>query len=175
MSMASRRIALTGFMGSGKTTVAAALAARLNCEMIDLDQFIELHEGRSIHSIINGDGEPRFREIESQALLEALDVEPAGVVALGGGTWTIAENRNQLKTKNCIIVWLDVPFEVCWRRIEKGNPRPLARDKAEAQKLYLNRVSDYSQASIRVVISEHQSADDVADQIIAALPKRNVE
>jgi shikimate kinase len=154
-------------MGSGKTTVATALALRLKCEMIDLDEFIETREGRSIHSIINDDGESRFRQIETEALLEVLDLESAGVIALGGGTWTIEENRLRLKTENCFVVWLDAPFELCWRRIEKSEGlRPLAADKEATRALFEHRQEVYELAHARVAVSDDSSVDSLVDAIV---------
>jgi shikimate kinase len=160
-------------MGSGKTTVAAALALRLNCEMIDLDSFIESRQGRSIHSIINGDGEPQFREIESQALSEALEAESARVIALGGGTWTIEANRLELKARNCFVVWLDAPFEICWRRIESSDVlRPLAIDQEVTCALFEHRQRVYKLADARVAVSDESSVDSLVDAIVSQRQRR---
>src|SRR3979409_228157 len=86
-----RRIVIVGFMGCGKTTVAKALAHRLHGDSIDLDSFIA--EGRSPAEIIEQDGEPAFRKIETEALRTVLAKKDAGVIALGGGAWTIEANR----------------------------------------------------------------------------------
>ena len=61
------QIVITGFMGSGKTTVAKALAQRLGYEFVDLDEAIQLAEGRPARQIIEADGESRFREIEHRS------------------------------------------------------------------------------------------------------------
>src|SRR5689334_1920355 len=87
------RIVITGFMGSGKNTVGRALAASLNCSFVDLDQQITKIEGRTANEIIRNDGEAVFRKIETQILRELLASGSTGVIALGGGTWTVAENR----------------------------------------------------------------------------------
>jgi shikimate kinase len=86
MTERTQPIIITGFMGAGKTSIASALARRLACAMIDLDQFIREREGRTPQAIIDEDGEQRFREIEAQALREALETDGARIIALGGGT-----------------------------------------------------------------------------------------
>jgi len=90
--MSSRRhIIITGFMGSGKTTIARALAHILGWEMLDLDHVIAEREGRTAREIIEQDGEESFREIETRIIREVLENSPMGVVALGGGAWTLRE------------------------------------------------------------------------------------
>ena len=92
--MSERLIVITGFMAAGKTSVARALAARLGCRMIDLDYLITERERRSVPAMIDDEGEARFREAESNALRVVLQMKRARIIALGGGTWTIAENRS---------------------------------------------------------------------------------
>ncbi len=169
MNKSSQRIILTGFMGAGKTTVATELARRLDCRVIDLDQFITAREGRSISDIIETDGEARFREIETLALQTALEENPVRVIALGGGTWTIEKNRALIKEHGCLSVWLDASFELCWQRIEReSNPRPLARDKESTQRLYQQRQPSYTLALLHLKVNE-KSPQMLATEIIKAL------
>jgi shikimate kinase len=166
MSERAQPIIIIGFMAAGKTTVAAALAERLGCGLIDLDQFIEGREGRSIRAIIDEDGEKAFREIESQALDDALKTNSPCVIALGGGAWTIERNRALINEHTRSTVWLDAPFDLCWRRIEDGiNIRPLARERAKAHKLYDERRPLYSQAGLRVKVDDSMSAQAIAKLI----------
>ncbi|HYX41486.1 MAG TPA: shikimate kinase, partial [Pyrinomonadaceae bacterium] len=145
MSAPQQPIIITGFMGAGKTTVALALAERLGCGMIDLDQFIEQREGRTIKLIIDEDGEARFRELESGALRDALEIDGAQIIALGGGTWTIERNRALIHEHHGHTIWLDAPFELCWQRIaSQDNSRPLARDKAQTYEFYKSRCTLYA-------------------------------
>src|SRR6267378_1753327 len=113
----NRRIVVLGFMGSGKTTVAHELARQLECEFIDLDSFITAREGRSPAEIISQDGEASFRKIETLALRDVLQDRDVHVIALGGGTWIVPANRTLIALHDCLSVWLDAPFELCWQRI----------------------------------------------------------
>ena len=159
-------IVITGFMGAGKTTVAAALAERIGWRAIDLDEFITEREGRTPQMIIDEEGEPRFREIETEALREALQTD-AGVIALGGGAWTIERNRALVAERTGRTIWLDAPFELCWERIESCvQTRPLARERGKAQRLYHERRKDYSQASRRLKVKDGMSARQVAEAIV---------
>ena len=145
------RIVITGFMGSGKTRVARELARRLNVEMADLDERITEREGRSPAQLINDEGEEAFRVIESDVLRELLAKDSARVIALGGGAWIQEVNRELIDQHGCVSVWLDVPFELCWARIEtSGEDRPLGRTKEQAQTLYDQRAPIYKLAKVRV-------------------------
>lgn len=164
--MPNRRIVIVGFMGCGKTTVARALAHQLVCELIDLDSFITEKRGRSPAEIIAEDGEAAFRRIETRLLHEALKNIDARVIALGGGAWTIAANRDLISQYDCLSVWLDVPFELCWDRIVASahTIRPMAPDRESAKRLYLSRRASYELADLRV-----QSGDDALLEISRAV------
>ena len=168
-----RKIVITGFMGSGKTSVARALADLLGCEMIDLDEAIAAAEGRSPGEIIAADGEPRFRELEQQALSKLLESPGDQVVALGGGAW-ISETNRQLVARQCAIsVWLDAPFNVCWKRIASASEqRPLAPNESAAFKLFSERTSCYELADLRVAVTEQKPPVEIATEIAEALAQR---
>lgn len=176
MNARSGRIVVTGFMAAGKTTVARALAARLGCASADTDELITAREGRSIRAIIDEDGEARFRQIETSTLRAVLDDNAARIIALGGGAWTLAENRSLIARYDCLTVWLDAPFELCWQRIaDADDARPLARDRTRARELYEARRASYELASHRVAVGEELSADDVAAEIVVIIERQSLE
>lgn len=159
--MGERRIVIVGFMGCGKTTVAEALARRFGCNMIDLDSFITEREGRSPAEIIQQESEPAFREIETRALRNVLETNDARVIALGGGAWTIHANRALVAEHNCLSVWLDLPFELCWQRITASRTtRPLAPDRESAQKLYESRRPSYEFAELKVTQAKTKAREE---------------
>ena len=164
------KIIITGFMGSGKTSVAKALAQLLGCEMIDLDEAIESAEGRTASTIIQEDGEPRFRLLEQQALSRLLQTPGAQVVALGGGAWISEANRKMVAQHRGISVWLDAPFSLCWKRIAPATAvRPLAPNETAAFKLFSERTSCYELADLRVAVTEQKSANEIAAEIAEIL------
>jgi shikimate kinase len=166
-------IVLTGFMCAGKTTVARALAARLDCAMLDTDAALVERERRGIEAIIDEDGEPRFRQMETDALRDILEHDRARVVALGGGAWASAENRALIAAHRCLTVWLDAPFDLCWRRItHSADARPLARDRDRARQLYDARRAAYELAALRVGVTETRSAEDTATEIASIIERR---
>jgi shikimate kinase len=142
------KVYLVGFMGAGKSTLARALAVRLDWRAEDVDERIEAREGRAIATIFAREGEPYFREVERQVLVDLLAVRHA-VVATGGGTFAEPDNR-ALINQDGTSVWLDVPFPVLVNRIPSDGRRPLAADRARFEQLYEARRAAYRQAHIRL-------------------------
>jgi shikimate kinase len=173
MSRSLTTILINGFMGAGKSTVAAALARALDCSMIDLDQFVSEREGRSVPLMIDESGEEYFRQAETRALIEALEGKRARIIALGGGTWTIARNRELIRAHEGLTIWLDAPFDLCWQRIALAdNTRPLAREREYAQRLFNARRALYEEAALRVQVNEESSVGQLVSEITLALSRR---
>lgn len=160
------RVALTGFMGVGKSSVARHLANIIKCQRLDLDAFIEKNSGRTIADIITNDGEPAYRVVETQNLVRALEESEARILSLGGGTWTIAENRELLNSGGVTTVWLESTFEHCWTNISKSRKeRPLAKNKEAAKQLFDDRQSVYCLADWHFIIRPEFTSYEIAEQI----------
>jgi shikimate kinase len=167
-----RRIVIVGFMGSGKTTVAKALAARLGCGLADLDAIVAAQQNMSVPELINERGEPSFRDAETAALQLVLDRQTPRIIALGGGAWTLERNRELINKHACLTVWLDAPYDLCWQRItDHPSPRPLALDETSARELYRERHPLYALANIRIPVTDKASADDLAAKTAAAIER----
>ena len=161
-----KRIILTGFMGVGKSTVARHLSYLLKCEKLDLDTVIEGIEKRAIADIINGDGEVRFREIETENLRRILQTDTR-IIALGGGAWVTAENRKIIKETNCTVIWLESNFEHCWQNIKfSKRTRPIAKNKRHAQKLFEERQKFYCLADWHFIVRPELNSFELAKKIV---------
>lgn len=162
-----QRIVLTGFMGVGKSSVARHVAHLIKSKRVDLDHELEYGERRTVAQIIDAEGEPAFRDIESRYLQEALDRPDLRVLSLGGGTWTLERNREIIKRSGLTSVWLESTFEHCWLNIAfSRKDRPLARDKKRAFELFQQRQQHYALADWHFVVRPDSTSFDVAKQII---------
>ena len=171
--MNNTRIFIIGFMGCGKTSVACELAALRDERWADLDDLVEKDDGRSPAEIITSDGEAIFRERETAILEKLLTSGDERVVALGGGAWTIPRNRELIREHNGFAVWLDAPFELCWKRIEADiQARPLAPSRNVAQRLYSERRPIYELAELFIAVADESPAD-IAKNIAALLQQRS--
>jgi shikimate kinase len=160
------KVYLVGFMGAGKSTLARALAARLDWRVEDIDERIERAERRDIPSIFRQHGEPYFRALERASLIELLPVRGA-VVATGGGTFEDPRNR-ELMLRDGVVIWLDVPFGTLLDRVPVDGRRPLAADRGSLEALYNQRLAAYRLAPVRVDASRGP-VDLLVDQIVDGL------
>tara|TARA_Y100001968_G_scaffold331685_1_gene387204 strand:+ start:4212 stop:5846 length:1635 start_codon:yes stop_codon:yes gene_type:complete len=165
-------LALSGFMGAGKSTIGTRLARLLGAGFVDLDAEIEWAFALPVDEIFRVYGEPAFREMESRLLKQALSVQ-GRVLALGGGAVLELENRELLRA-SATWVNLDVDLSTaCMRLLDAGKARPLLGSDAELRALYLERAPIYAQAPHRVV-AEGDPGDVAAriESLIATLEGR---
>lgn len=163
----SKAIYVVGFMGSGKSTIGRRLAETLGRPFVDLDDDIEAAAGRRIADIFSNDGETAFRDAEHAALAARVRTGADIVLALGGGAFTFARNRELLAGAGTS-VWLDCPYEVAVRRVSGFAHRPLAKDPVQFRALFEKRVADYSLADVRIPIVS-DDLDEAVRAIVEAL------
>lgn len=126
-----RHLILTGFMGSGKTTVGRILARQLKWEFIDTDEEICHRLGMTIPEIFACYGEQTFRQVEAQVCADLSARSAPTVIALGGGALIHAETRRLLEERGYIFA-LTCPIEEILRRLGEGDGRPLFRPQRES-------------------------------------------
>jgi shikimate kinase len=123
----SPALVLVGPPASGKTTVGTAVAELLGVPFRDTDRDVEQVAGATVADLFVQHGEPRFRELEQQAVARAL-AEHDGVLALGGGAVTSAATRELLVAyggAGGTVVWLDVDVPSAAKRVGLGRDRPI--------------------------------------------------
>ena len=137
---------LYGAPASGKSTLAAKIAAATGWTLVDLDAEIVKAEGRTIPEIFAADGEPGFRAIEKRCLeavcTDGTSVPPGQVVALGGGALLNPECRAIAEQAGRVVV-LDCPLETLKARLTGGD-RPLSADTAKLEALVASRAAHYA-------------------------------
>ena len=110
------RVVLTGFMGSGKSTVGRLLARALEWEFLDSDRQIELENGETAQALFSVLGETRFREMEAAVIARCLGKQNV-VLALGGAVIDLQVNRTILaQSQSSVIVFLDGDFDLLMER-----------------------------------------------------------
>lgn len=163
-------VALTGFMGSGKSSVGRELALLLHWLFVDLDAEIERSQQRKIRDIFSEDGEARFRHVETEMLQSVLErAARPFVLALGGGTFVQAANAELLRSYGVRTVFLQAPIETLTRRCSpedaNGTPgtRPLAANLDDFVQLYNARLPLYRTADVTVESDERSPAEVARD------------
>jgi shikimate kinase len=150
--MVNNKVFLVGFMGSGKSTVGPLVAERLGWEFVDLDQEIELEQGRPIREIFDHQGESEFRRIETKHL-RSLKNRASCVVALGGGAFVQEVNR-PIVTELGVSVFLDCRLEVIRARCPADGTRPLFERPEAINDLYASRYPIYQKSDISIDVSD---------------------
>ena len=159
-------ITLTGFMGSGKTTVGKVLADFLGCPFMDLDDLVVKKAGKSIPDIFAQDGEPAFRELEARLLRQTVAkyAESAAVLALGGGA-VLAPASVALLHEKTVCIYLRASLDTLLVRLAgETSGRPLA-DASLADRL-ASREPIYEETAHVIIDTDGLSPDEVADEII---------
>jgi shikimate kinase / 3-dehydroquinate synthase len=162
-------IFLYGPPGTGKSTVGKKLAASLNLPFIDLDRVIEMKAGIPISQIMEQQGEPAFRDLESQAL-QNLGHEHESVVALGGGTLLRDENRAFAESNGRVVLLMaDLPTLLQRMQNDSGKRPLLTGDlNAKLSALLAKRSEHYNSFPLIVQMDGHP-VEQNAHQIQLAL------
>lgn len=160
-----KNIVLIGMPGSGKTTIGTLLSKKLNMKFIDMDEFIESTENKSISHMFEI-GEEYFRNAESKSA-KILGSESSLIIAAGGGVIKRKENIDYFK-KNSIIVFINRPVDKIMEDIEIDT-RPLLKEgKDRIYTLYDERLPLYKQYCDVEVLND-KSLNDAVNKIIDTL------
>jgi shikimate kinase len=148
-----RRVVLTGFMGSGKSTVGPLLATRLGWRFIDVDDVIEAEAEVAIAEIFSRHGEAHFRELE-RATIARLACEDALILALGGGAIEHEATREVLLTgAGTLLVHLEVELATTLARCRgTEHTRPILADQANLAIRYQRRLPLYRAAHVSIPV-----------------------
>lgn len=163
-------LALIGFMGTGKTSVARLLAEKLQFDFLDTDDAIEARAGKSIPRIFAEEGEAAFRQLEAE-LVRSLESRRHTVIATGGGLAANPGCLDSLKT-HALVVCLWASPETIWQRVRHQTHRPLlqtADPEERIRQLLAQRDQFYRQADL-LLNTEQRSPRQVALIVLNHFP-----
>jgi len=146
-----KNIILVGFMGTGKTTIAAKLSHRLKMNYISIDDLIQKKENRTINEIFTKSGEDYFRNVESEIVRDVAEMENA-VVDTGGGV-VLREQNMDLLSANGTVICLTAEPEVIMERTKKYKHRPLLNvedPKRKIMEMLKTRAPFYAKAKYSI-------------------------
>ena len=161
-----RNIALVGFMGTGKSSVARLLASQLRFAVLDTDEMIERQSGKTIAEIFSSEGEPAFRKYEAQVVAE-LAARDRTIIATGGGVGANPAHLDSLK-QHALVVCLWASPEKIWERVREHGHRPLLQGpdpQAKIRELLAAREPIYKQADV-LLNTQVRSVKEVAQQVM---------
>ena len=162
-------IFLVGFMGAGKSVVGKLLAKNMAAHYFDLDEQISEDFGCSIPEVFEDSGEAVFRAAETD-LLKRLCAKKNLVVATGGGAFSDDGNRRMIEESGGVSVFLDVPWPVLQRRLERDNcERPVYHNAEQARSLYAERLPFYRLATVSVALTGGETPQEAAESIANAV------
>ncbi len=169
-----KKIILLGYMGCGKSTIAAKLSKNIGIPFVDLDKKIEEKVVLPINAIFEKHGEIYFRKLEHEVFTGFLEVPQQLIISLGGGTPCYANNHELLKGDNVVSIYLKASIDTLFDRLNKNkSKRPLISDKSEDEmkefiaKHLFDRSFYYNQAQYKVVVDDKTIEQTVLD--IAAI------
>lgn len=163
-------LVLVGYRGSGKSTLGRLLAGRLGCGLVDTDELVVRTAGRSIKAIFEQEGEGHFRDLEAQALAEALG-GPQAVIATGGGVVMRPENRRAIGASGLPVLYLRGEPELLLSRIRgdvatavnRPNLTALGGGLEEVRQLLTLRDPLYREVATAVLELAGRSPEELAD------------
>lgn len=167
-------IVLVGMMATGKSTVGRSIAARLGRPFYDSDAMIEARTGKTVAELWEAGGEPAYRSLESGVLAEALDAQPAGVVAAAGGVVIAPGNRAQLQRvseRRGVVVWLRAEPSLLAARVRPGDHRPLLKGDpiGTLTRLAKGRAHLYAEVADRTIDVDDLTPEGVVNAVLDEL------
>ncbi|HFI0563258.1 TPA: shikimate kinase [Streptococcus suis] len=159
-------IVLLGFMGVGKSTTARLL----DLPVYDMDQIIEERIGMTIADYFSLEGEPAFRNVETEVLKELLALPADCLVSTGGGVVKSEFNRQLLLENKANNVLLTASFEVAYERISQDSqskrPLFLQNSKEEFETIYQERMALYQGLAATIIDTDQLTPEQVARKIL---------
>ncbi len=169
--MKGNNIILTGFMGSGKTSVGKLLSEKLNYDFKDTDEMIESLEDITINDIFRLHGEDFFRDLETSLLISVKDTLKNTVLSTGGGMPIRERNRKLLKEMGQV-VFLRASEDSILKRLSGDTTRPLLKNgnpKETVERLLAQRTPYYEEAADVIIDTDNKTIEDIVSEVLNAI------
>lgn len=169
-SLFDYNIFLIGFMGAGKSTVAAELAGKMEMERVEMDQMIVEEQGMPISEIFDTYGETYFRDLETRTLID-LQKQKQVIVSCGGGVVMRDENTEHMK-KNGRVILLTAEPETIYERVKDSKERPLLNNNMNVdfiRSLLDKRRPRYEAVADIAIATDGKTATQICEEIISRL------
>jgi 3-dehydroquinate synthase len=160
----NRNVVITGFMGTGKTTVGRLLAERLGRPFFDMDDQIEAHFGKPIPRVFAEEGEAAFRVVESQ-LCRRFANESGVVVSTGGGALVSPANRHAL-AESGVIICLTASVDAILERVQLATNRPLLPGDLEERRQRVRNLLHERRQAYGAIPHQVDTTDATPAQIV---------
>ncbi len=165
-----QNIVLIGFMGAGKTTLAAYLKQHFGLKTVEMDQVIEEQEGKSVPDIFAKEGEDYFRARETE-LLHKLAGQENLVISCGGGAALREENVAEMKKGGQVVLLTASPEDI-YERLKDFDDRPLLEgrmDVADISELMEQRREKYEAAADLKIDTSGKTIPEVCEELLQGL------
>lgn len=165
-----KNIALIGFMGTGKSTVARELSKKLNMKFVEMDKLIEEREGMKITEIFESKGEEYFRSCETE-VLEELSNRKNIIISCGGGIVLKSHNREVLKSCSTVFL-LRATSETILERVRYSKNRPILSGNMNSTFIYglmKKREAMYNSSADVIIDTDDKSIHDICRKIQSSL------
>lgn len=163
---------LIGFMGTGKSTVAAELSRILKRPVLEMDETIEHRQGMSIPELFSLHGEAFFRKLETE-LLEEIRCSHGLIISCGGGVAMQKHNVEKMRESGLIVLLTAAPETIC-RRVSASDNRPLLKNRktpADIAALLDTRAAAYAAAADLTIATDGKTVSEITANLLALLPK----
>lgn len=161
-------VILIGFMGCGKTSVGIRLSYSLKRTIIDTDKWIEKKQNMTISEIFERNGEPSFRQMETDCIKELINTAEGQIISTGGGLPVREKNHDLLKELGRVY-YLKVTPETVYERLKDDTTRPLlqgADPRARIEELLLKRAPFYEKCADVVIEVSNKNFDEIIAEIV---------
>ena len=161
-------------MGSGKSTIGAFIAKKINFEFIDIDKEVEKTENMKIREIFREKGEKYFRKVEEKITIECLKKKNI-VVSFGGGTFLNLKIKKKVLSE-CISFWLNWENDTLINRIinSKNRPKILDLSRNDIIEMIKKRAHIYNDANYKIDC-EKRSKEQISDTIVKIYREMSVK